>query len=118
MPKDLNSALLSQSEKSLYQCITSALTSYDSPLMKAIKDSLGAQSEVLKQLANDAVGELVNSDEFAQVMKSEMKTKLARVLISQYGGEIEKAVGKLKSDPITRAKITLAIDSVMDDLTK
>jgi hypothetical protein len=37
-------------------------------------------------------------------------------LISQYGGEIEKTVGKLKADPTSRAKMTIAIDSVMNDL--
>ena len=46
-----------------------------------------------------------------------MKRKLAKVLISQYGGEIEKTVGQLKANPTSRAKITMAIDSVMTDLT-
>jgi len=50
-------------------------------------------------------------------MKEEMKRKLARVLITQFGGELEKSVNKLKSDPTTRAKITVAIDSVINNLT-
>ena len=118
MNQPLKGALLAQCEKSLDEAITKALTAYDSPLIKAVNGALVEQSETLRSIANDAVSDLVNSDEFAATMKAEMKTKLARVLISQYGGEIEKAVGKLKADPTTRAKITLAIDGVMSDLTK
>ena len=44
-------------------------------------------------------------------MKLEMKRKLAKVLIAN-GGEIEKTVGQLKANPTSRAKITMAIDSV------
>ena len=118
MNQPLNNALLAQCERTLDKAITDALTSYNSPLMCAVKDALSDQSETLKSIASDAVNDLVNSEEFAATMKHEMKTKLARVLISQYGGEIEKTVGKLKSDPTTRAKITIAIDGVMSDLIK
>ena len=118
MSTTLNNALLVQCERTLDKAITEALTSYNSPLMCAVKDALSDQSETLKSIASDAVNDLINSDEFAVTMKREMKTKLARVLISQYGGEIEKTVGKLKSDPTTRAKITIAIDGVMNDLIK
>ncbi len=113
----MKAELLAQCEKAIDKSITDALGSYSSPLMEAVRSALGEHKEKLHDLASESVAELVNSDDFKQTMKLEMKRKLAKVLISQYGGEIEKTVGQLKANPTSRAKITMAIDSVMTDLT-
>ena len=109
--------LIEQCKQTIDKALHEALTSYSSPLVSAVKDALFDESEKLKQISQAAVSDLLNSEEFALIMKEEMKRKLARVLISQFGGELEKSVNKLKSDPTTRAKITLAIDGVVDNLT-
>ena len=109
--------LIGQCKQTIDKALHEALTSYSSPLVSAVKDALFDESEKLKQISQAAVSDLLNSEEFTLIMKEEMKRKLARVLISQFGGELEKSVNKLKSDPTTRAKITLAIDSVVNNLT-
>lgn len=114
----MKTELLAQCEKAIDKSITDALGSYSSPLMEAVRSALSEHKEKLHDLASESVSELVNSDDFKQTMKLEMKRKLAKVLISQYGGEIEKTVGQLKANPTSRAKITMAIDSVMTDLIK
>ena len=114
----MKTELLAQCEKAIDKSITDALGSYSSPLMEAVRSALSDHKEKLHNLASESVAELIGSSEFKQVMKTEMKRKLAKVLISQYGGELEKTVGKLKADPTSRAKMTLAIDSVMDELTQ
>lgn len=110
--------LLEQCKKTIDTAILDALTGYNSPLADAIKSALSCEAPNLERISKDAVSDLLNSEEFNQTMKIEMKKKLARVLISQFGGELERIVGKLKADPTTRAKITVAIDSVINDLTK
>lgn len=110
--------LIEQCKKTIDTALLDALTGYSSPLTNAIKNALSCETEKLERIAKDAVSDLLNSEEFNQTMKLEMKRKLAKVLISQFGGELERAVGKLKSDPTTRAKITVAIDSVIEGLTK
>ena len=112
----MKTELLAQCEKAIDKSITDALGSYSSPLMEAVRSALSDHKDNLNNLASEAVAELVNSADFKQTMKTEMKRKLAKVLISQYGGEIEKTVGQLKANPTSRAKITMAIDSVMNDL--
>ena len=114
----MKTELLAQCEKAIDKTITDALGSYSSPLMEAVRSALSEHKEKLHDLASESVAELVNSEDFKQTMKQEMKRKLAKVLISQYGGEIEKTVGQLKANPTSRAKITMAIDSVMTDLIK
>ncbi|MCP4802278.1 MAG: hypothetical protein GY891_05385 [Bacteroidetes bacterium] len=111
----MNKQLLAQCEKSIDKAITEALGSYNSPLVKAVSSALDEQKDKINNLASESVNEIVNSDDFKQIMKEEMKRKLSRVLISQYGGEVEKAVNELKSNPLTRAKITTAIDTVISE---
>jgi len=111
----MNKQLLAQCEKAIDKIITDALGSYNSPLLKAVNLSLDEQKDKINKLASESVSEIVNSDDFKQIMRDEMKRKLARVLISQYGGEVEKVVNELKANPLTRAKITTAIDSVISE---
>lgn len=42
-----------------------------------------------------------------------MNHSLAKTLVQRFGGEIEKQVNVFKSDPTTRARITLAIEDIV-----
>ena len=112
----MNAELLGQCEKAISKCITDSMGAYNSPLHAAVKDALSDHKDQLHSMASESVSELVNSLEFKLLMQTEIKRKLAKVLISQYGGEIEKTVAKLKQDPTSRARMTVAIDNVMNDL--
>lgn len=112
----MKAELLAIAEKAIDKSLMEALGSYNSPLHTAIKESLSDSTEHLKQMAKKSIDELIYTDEFQQQMNSAIKQKLARVLISQFGGEVEKTVNKLKADPTTRAKITLAVDKMMEDI--
>lgn len=112
----MNVELLGQCEKAINKCIIDAMGAYNSPLNETVKDSLSEHKPKLQSMANEAISDLVNSVEFKILMQGEIKRKLAKVLISQYGGEIEKTVARLKQDPTSRAKMTVAIDVVMNDL--
>lgn len=105
--------LLKECEKQIGKALSDALTSYNSPLIKAVQGSLDQVEPQLKTMANEAVSSLICDDEFKQIMQQEIKRKLAKVLISKIGGEVESTVNKLKADPATRARLTVAIDSVM-----
>lgn len=110
--------LLKECEKHIGKAISDAMSSYNSPLVRAIQSSLSDVEPQLKEMADFAIYELTSDDEFKSILNTEVKRKLAKVLISKIGGEIESTVGKLKSDPVTRSKITIAIDSVMSDIAK
>jgi len=114
----MKTELLAVCEKAIDKAVIEALTSYQSPLKKAVDSAMNDASEHLNELAKAAINDLVYAEEFQQQMNSAIKQKLARVLISQFGGEVEKTVNKLKSDPTTRARITLAVDTMMKDILK
>ena len=47
-------------------------------------------------------------------MKDALNNKLAKVIVARMGGELEKQVNALKANPLTRAKITLAIEQCLE----
>ena len=55
-----------------------------------------------------------NFDQFRDALKDALNAKLAKTLISRMGGELEKQVNELKANPATRAKITLAINELIE----
>ena len=112
----MKNELLQQCEKAINESILSALTSYNSPLNKAVVDALSGVKPQMADMALEAVNGLVSSGDFKELMLIEIRRKMARVMISQFGGEIEKTVNTLKQNPTSRAKITLAIDNVISDM--
>lgn len=110
--------LLKECERQIGKALSDALTSYNSPLISAVKESLLDVEPQIKSITNEAVGEIVADAEFKDILKKEIKKKVAKTLIARIGGEIESTVNKLKSDPTTRARITVAIDSVIGEITK
>ena len=74
--------------------------------------------DTLRQLIAEEIQNYLSEqgeEEPYRASPEEMKRKLSRVLISQYGGQGEKAVNELRSNPLTKAKITTAIDSIISE---
>jgi len=70
----------------------------------------------LYRLISDGFAELLTAESFRVALKKAFNEKLAKVLVSRMGGEIEKQVNELKGNLVTRAKITTAINKVIEEL--
>ncbi len=62
------------------------------------------------------VVEMLNAKTFKDSLSEALNLKLAKVLVSKLGGELEKRINELKANPETRAKITIAISKVVNNL--
>lgn len=107
--------ILAQVDSAIGEAIVKELVGYNKPLSKLVGDVIIDNEETLYSIINDEVVAMLGSDGFKEELKKALRAKLARVLISRVGGELEKQVNELKADPTTRAKITLAIDSVVKE---
>jgi len=87
--------------------------SYSSPLDKLLQAAIDRHSGSFKSMLEDAIGSCVNDATFREEIASATRTLLAKTLVQRFGGEIEKQVNALKSDPTTRARITLAIEDIV-----
>ncbi len=91
---------------------------YDNPLDRMLSDILTAEAGPIRILFQSAVTGAMGDPAFRQEIGSAVRKKLACILVSKFGGELEKHVNSLKSDPATRARITLAIESAIEGIIK
>ena len=109
--KVLEDAIVSGLKKAVEEQLSN---SYRSPVEPLIKEAIEYHKPNLSKLLNAAIGECVTDEEFCIDMKSQVKKNLAKMLVRRFGGEIEKQVNALKSDPTTRARIVMAIEEIVD----
>lgn len=93
--------------------VKSKFTGYNKPLDALIESAIATHSGKFRVLLEDAIGSCVNDAEFRAEIATAVRHNLAKTLIQRFGGEIEKQVNVLKSDPTTRARITLAIEEIV-----
>jgi hypothetical protein len=92
---------------------TQLTRSYKNPLDELIEQVLKAQESGLRSLCKEAIESCVANPEFRKRIITETQAVLAKTLVQRFGGEIEKQVNALKSDPTTRARITMAIEEIV-----
>lgn len=98
--------------------VKQALTGHNSVLGGLLSKGIANHESSFHELINQCFGDSLKNEEFRETVKSEVRRALAKSLISRFGGEIERQVNALKRDPITRARITTAIDTVIRDVVK
>lgn len=86
---------------------------YNSPLDKLVSASLEKHHPAFRSLLEDAIASCINDPTFRKEIESATRTVIAKTLVQKFGGEMEKQVNALKSDPTTRARITLAIEEIV-----
>lgn len=86
---------------------------YNNPIDTLVNKSLEAHSGTFRKILEDSIATCVADESFREEIASSVRAKLAKTLVHRFGGEMEKQVNVLKSDPTTRARITLAIEEVV-----
>ena len=111
----MEQTILKAANKAIYGAINKELVGYNKPLSNFVNDVLLKYEADFKEIISSGVEELLNATDFKVSLKKAINDKLAKILIKQIGGELEKKVNKLKQDVTTRAKITLAINRVIEE---
>ena len=114
----MEKAILKQVGKALNECMVKELVGYNKPLSKLTERVIAENEAKLFVLISSEFDQLLDSAVFKKSLKQALNDKLAKVLVSRMGGELEKQVNSLKADPRTRAKITMAIDSLVSEVVK
>lgn len=112
----LEEQIIKTAKQAMAEAITTELCGYNKPLSVLTNEVIAKNSTELKTILDNSVKDLLSSEEFKKAMKEQLNQKLAKIIINKTGGELEKKVNEFKQDPTTRAKITLAMDTLMNDL--
>ena len=86
---------------------------YSNPLDKYINESIAKHAPAVQLLLEECIASCIGDKEFREQIAVATRHAMAKTLIQRFGGEIEKQVNVLKSDPTTRARITLAIEEIV-----
>lgn len=86
---------------------------YNSPIEKSVTAAIEQYSTKFRGLLEESIASCLNDKAFREEIASAVRASLAKTLIQRFGGEMEKQVNVLKSDPTTRARITLAIEEIV-----
>lgn len=95
---------------------------HNNPLDKVIADCISRHNIEISGMIGEAILTLLSpvkikgQPNFRADFIDECRKIIAKQLLAKFGGEIEKTVNVLKSDPSTRAKITLAVDECVRNL--
>lgn len=110
---DLQKLVEQTVRESLADAVASKLGGYNSPLDAMIADVVKIHDGAFRTLLLESIGSALADHDFRRTIATAVRAKLARTLIEKFGGELEKQVNQLKSDPTTRARITTAIDDIV-----
>lgn len=86
---------------------------YQNPLDKLIAASIESRSAELRGVLDAAISASIGDGDFRSEVSAAVRERLAKLLVQRFGGELEKQVNALKSDPTTRARITLAVEQLV-----
>lgn len=90
---------------------------YNNPLDKIISDTIAQNSDGVRSLLSESLKSCLNDAESRSNIAASVRSTLAKSLVQRFGGELEKQVNVLKSDPATRARITLATEEIVKQKT-
>jgi hypothetical protein len=110
---EIDQVLLTSVQQGIAEGIKTKLSSHNSPLNSLIEDCLKQNDGKLRTLLNEALTNAFGDQQFRQNVIDGVSHKLSTLLVARFGGELEKQVNALKSDPSTRARITLAIEEIV-----
>lgn len=98
--------------------IKDKLLRYNSTMDKLLESVIASHADEFRALLNGAIRSCISDETFCEQIRSSIRTTLAKTLVQRFGGELEKQVNALKSDPTTRARITLAIEDIVKERSK
>ena len=112
----LEKQVLEQTRKAVGESIVKELVGYNKPLTKIVDTVIENNKSTLTELVNSLFVSSINSTDLKETIKKEFDHKLARTIVSQLQGSIDKASSEIKANPTTKAKMVLAIENVLDSL--
>lgn len=108
--------ILNIAKAAIEKSMMDSLTGYNGPLTTLCAKVIEENNTELYKLIRDEFSELISSEIFKASLRQALNDKLAKVIIGRMGGELESKINDLKADPTTRAKITVALSKMIDDL--
>ncbi len=114
MEVDPEKLLMNAMQDGMREAVKSKLTtSYNNPLDAMMTTVITSHNAEFRAVLDDGIKSCMADADFVAELKASVRHIIAKTLVQKFGGELEKQVNALKSDPTTRARITLAIEEIV-----
>lgn len=113
---DIDKTLIAAVHDGIREGLKTKLMGYKSPVDGIVTAALDRETPALRELLVSSISSAIGDPDFQEQVRKQVRVRLAKKLIERFGGEMERQINTLKSDPATRAKITVAIDDIVSDL--
>lgn len=111
---DLEKQILNISKSAIAQAVEKELVGYDKPLSKMANKVISENETELKSIMDNSFKSVIRSEGFEETVREEFNRKIAKLLVGQLSGEVEKAVNNFRQDPTLRARMILAIQEIIN----
>lgn len=98
---------------SIHAAVLEKLKGYNSPLDAALKRTFDKHAGEIDALFDELVRTALLAPDFKSELQQAFAHKLAKTLIHNFEGEIERRATKLREDPVFRAKLIVAIENAV-----
>lgn len=112
---DINELVAKELHSAIAQTVKERLSGYNTPLSKMVDEVVSSQSQEIKSLLREAITEAVSKDDFRAEVKSAFVHTLARSLMNDFKGEIEKQANALRQQADFRARVVIAIEKIVSE---
>lgn len=111
---ELEKQILNISKNAIADAIQKELVGYNKPLSAMANEVVSENKQEIKSIMDESFKGVIRSDGFDIMVKEEFNRKIAKLLVGQLSGEVEKAVNTFKQDPTLKAKMILAIENIIN----
>jgi hypothetical protein len=117
MELNIEQEIIRSLQAGICESVKKGMGGYNSAFEKLVDNCITTNSTAISAMINGGIAECLKCDEFKQTINQSIRKKLGDLIVQRFGGELEKQVNALKSDPTTRARITTAIDDIIKSMT-
>ena len=113
---DFNQRIEQEVGNAIKEAVSETLAGYNSPLKPLIEQAVKNNAAGIMGVLNSAVAKAVDNPNFIATMDEAVAHRLAKLLVSKFDSLLEQEVNKMKADPIQRARITLAMNEMINKI--
>ena len=87
---------------------------YRNPTQKFVEGVINEHKAEIESVVRKALQEVLSDPEFKDIVRQEFKHKVAKMLVADLTGSVEKAVNSFRQNPTLRADMVKAIEALVD----
>jgi len=115
---DMEKLILENVNGAVNKAVIEILGGYQSPLKNLVADACKVFDADLRKIVYDSFKEAIDRADFKQSVKDAFDHKVARTMVDSMASSIDRAINTIKSDPTLKARMVLAIETIIEESTR